>query len=77
MKIYSEYLRQLKRGVKHYYSYEVAKYKNDIRNIWDTFKDMMNKKNNKKSKVEFPTYFLNNGKHVSVAKISLTNSMNI
>ena len=33
--------------------------------MWDTLKGIMNKK---KSKVESPTYFLNNGKYVCGAK---------
>ena len=50
---------------KQHYTHEFAKYKNDIRKTWDTLKDIMNKK---KSKEEFPTYFLNNGKYACDAK---------
>ena len=50
---------------KQHYTHAFAKYKNDIRKTWDTLKDIM-KKN--KSKVEFPTYFLNNGKYVCSPK---------
>ena len=66
LKIYNGYLRQCIRAAKkQHYTHEFAKYKNDIRKTWDTLKDIMNKK---KSKVEFPTYFLNNGKYVCGAK---------
>ena len=66
LKIYNGYLRQCIRAAKkQHYTHEFAKYKNDIRKTWDTLKDIMNKK---KSKVEFPTYFLNNGKYLCGAK---------
>ena len=66
LKIYNGYLRQFIRAArKQHYTHEFAKYKNDIRKTWDTLKDIMNKK---KSKVEFPTYILNNGKYVCGAK---------
>ena len=66
LKIYNGYLRQCIRAAKkQHYTHEFAKYKNNIRKTWDTLKDIMNKK---KSKVEFPTYFLNNGKYVCGAK---------
>ena len=67
LKIYNGYLRQCIRAAKkkQHYTHEFAKFKNDIRKTWDTLKDIMNKK---KSKVAFPTYFLNNGKYVCGAK---------
>ena len=66
LKIYNGYLRQCIRAAKkQHYTHEFAKYKNDIRKTWDTRKYIMNKN---KSKVEFPTYFLNNGIYLRGAK---------
>ena len=66
LKIYNGYLRQwIRAAKKQHYTHEFAKYDNDIRKTWDTLKDIMNKN---KSKVEFQTYFLNNGKYVCGAK---------
>ena len=73
LKIYNGYLRQCIRAAKkQHYTHEFAEYKNDIRKTLDTLTDIMNKK---KSKVESPTYFLNNGKYVCGAKILLISSM--
>ena len=73
LKMYNGYIRQCIRDAKkQHYTHEFAKYKSDIKKMWDNFKDIMNKK---KSKVEFPTYFLINGKYVCGAKILLINSM--
>ena len=73
LKIYNRYLRQCIRATKkQHYTHGFAEYKNDIRKTLDTLTDIMNKK---KSKVESPTYFLNNGKYVCGAKILLISSM--
>ena len=45
LKIYNRYLNQCIRNAKNdYYAREFTKYKGDIRKIWDTLKDILNKK---------------------------------
>ena len=73
LKVYNGYLhRCIRTAKKEYYANEFLKYKNDIRKTWDTLKDILNKK---KSKKDFPSYFLDNGTVVTGA-INIANKFN-
>ena len=74
LKLYNKYLNQCIRTAKQeFYMREFAKYKNDIRKTWDTLKHILNKK---KSKSEFPPYFIDKNRLFQGRKISRINSMN-
>ena len=63
LKLYNKYLNQCIRTAKQeFYMREFAKYKNDIRKTWDTLKHILNKK---KSKSEFPPYFIDKNRRIS------------
>ena len=63
LKLYNKYLNQCIRTVEQeFYMREFTKYKNDIRNTWDTLKHILNKK---KSKSEFPPYFIDKDRNIS------------
>ena len=60
LKSYNGYLKQCIRTAKReYYVHEFTKYKNDVRNTWDTLKDIINIKNlNRISPLILPTLVL-------------------
>ena len=63
LKLYNEYLNQCIRTAKQeFYMREFTKYKNDIRKTLDTLKHILNKK---KSKSEFPPYFIDKNRRIS------------
>ena len=63
LKLYNKYLNQCIRTAKQeFYMREFTKYKNDIRKTWDTLKHILNKK---KSKSEFPPYFIDKNRRIS------------
>ena len=61
-------------GKKEFYHNEFNKYKNDIRKMWDTLKEIINKKT---FKSDFPSRFVHERVEIIGTKISLINSMNI
>ena len=63
LKLYNKYLNQCIRTAKQeFYMREFTKYKNDIRKTWDTLKHILNEK---KSKSEFPPYFIDKNRRIS------------
>ena len=66
LRTYNGYLKQCIRFPKgEHYVHEFTKYKNDIRKTWDTLKNLIN---TKKSKLDFPPYFVEHGDKISGSK---------
>ena len=66
LKTYNGYLKQCIRFAKReHYVHEFTKYRNDIRKNWDTLKNIIN---TKKSKSDFPPYFVEHGDKISGSK---------
>ena len=66
LKTYNGYLKQCIRFAKReHYVHEFTKYRNDIRKTWDTLKNIIN---TKKSKSDFPPYFVEHGDKISGSK---------
>ena len=59
------YLTQcIRTAKKEYYIHEFTKYRNDIRETWDTLKDILNKK---KSNLKYPPCFIKNDERITEA----------
>ena len=66
LKIYNGYLnRCIRTAKKEFYHNEFNKYKNDIRKMWDTLKEIINKKT---FKSDFPSCFVHKGIEITGTK---------
>ena len=66
LKLYNGYLnRCIRTAKKQFYHNEFSKYKNDVRNTWDTLKESINKKS---FKSDVPPSFVHDGVEITGAK---------